>query len=270
MISFNVIELALQSDPLKTYLVVPWYMEKYLNLLNLRYDQLSGDEKMCFNVKPGTHIYWSILDDGLRGENFQRLDYVFQKLVGGACKMRNQSSTAADYGSAEMRNRKLAVFINRKGTRELSADVFKAIDDVLVAEKDWQVKYFYGNESTDETICLFSKANFIFGFHGAGFVNAYFSTVPAVVVFEMSFYDEKQDKVWRFNSWELASAKKMTVVPYMLNPDQYLGPGSAEKGQGLKHVLLNRTDIFNIQQYVRLAIRGQQYTLRSLTMPTKF
>eukprot|EP01035_Chromulina_nebulosa_P032574 gene32574-43517_t len=168
MISFNVIELALQSDPLKTYFVVPWYMEKYLNLLNLRYER---EEKFCFNVKPGTHIYWSILDDNLRGEKFQRLDYIFQQLVDGACRMRNQSSTAVASGSTEMNNQKIAVLMFRKGTRELPADVFKAINEVFVSEKDWQVKFFNGDESTEEMVCLFSKANFIFGFHGAGFVN---------------------------------------------------------------------------------------------------
>ena len=266
----NVIELALQSDPLKTYFLVPWYMEKYLRLLNINFDvfirEESKDKLPCLLVKPGTHIYWSTLNDNLWGTKFESLDYVFQKFSDNAFRLvYNQSSSAIAYYNDNKSNRKRAVFINRKGTREMSFDVFLGVNRVLHEGKNnWDVQYFHGNETLDETVRLFSTAHLIFGFHGAGFVNAFFSTQSAVLVFEISFYMERENKVWRFNSGEFSYAKQMIVVPYMLNPDQNMGSDSAKNGQVMKQVVVNKTDIFNIQQTLRMALREQQHALLSL------
>ena len=246
----------------------------------------------CLQVSAGTYIFRTALDYNVSG-SFRSLNYVLDKLVERASKLTQQQQqncaqksitgkrkdgclkSRAKVGNSialingdNKKDRKIAVFIYRMNDRMLSYEVYNAIHSVLRVSGDWQVYYYNGNETIAQTVYLFSSASFIFGFHGAGLVNAFFCKKPSVVVFEVSYYVEQEGHIWRLNSWEYTYSKKMIVVPYALNFDAEL----ANKGEVMKNAKNVRVDpahLYNMQQYVRLALVIQAYAWRypGLSLP---
>ena len=96
----------------------------------------------------------------------------------------------------------ILLIIYRKGGREftMKPNEMKYYFETFLSPTIITIQFYYGTESLAETIVKFSTADFVFGYHGAGFVNMLFSPKKLVAIETTLFLNRTEGRMWRSNT----------------------------------------------------------------------